>query len=149
MFFGFFVAQINQVLWRTHTIWCIANALKLSVTDSSYILLALCWLCHQNYCRSAGVRRPSVNSAFLETSTWIQAKLCEKLPIYHISRQFFFFLQNFQFFKFLWFLIALFDYISRAYIIEIRPSPVRPSTRLSFVRLAIFSVPNARISFKF
>ena len=41
--------------------------------------------------------------------------------------------------------LALFDYVSRAHEIEIRPSSVRPSS----VRVAIISESNAHISFKF
>ena len=64
------------------------------------------WLCQQSYCHGTGVRHPSVrlsvNSSFSETAAWIQAKFYGKLPIHHISRQFFLFFQIFFSFLLTW-----------------------------------------------
>ena len=59
----------------------------------SGLFLALLDFVSMSYCHGAGVRRPSVrNSCFSETAAWIQPKFCGQLPLYHISRSFFFLL---------------------------------------------------------
>ena len=60
------------------------------------------WLCKQSYCRGAGVHhwssvvrllvRRSINYAFPETTTWIQATFYGKLPVHHISNWWYLFL---------------------------------------------------------
>ncbi len=71
------------------------------------------WLCQESYCRGAGVHRPciirpSVDWGFSETAEWIQAKFYGKLPIRHIFRLFFFFIQIFHFSKFYDFFFLVF-----------------------------------------
>ncbi len=63
------------------------------------LIFSSAWLCQQSYCCGAGVRHPSIihhhpsvicatsiNSGFLKTAAWTQAKFDGKLPIHHISR---------------------------------------------------------------
>ncbi len=79
-----------------------SSRLFLALLDFSAELLS--------WCRRPSVC-PSVNSGFLETVTWIQAKFCAQLPqspCPPYPQSIFFFFQNFQFSKFYdFFLISL------------------------------------------
>ncbi len=65
----------------------------------NFQIFSSAWLCQQSYCRGAGVRRPSssVKRVFSEAVQQINAKFCGKVAIHHISRPFFPFLKNLDF----------------------------------------------------
>ena len=61
--------------------------LKFWVSD---FFSSACAIAQQSYSRHAGVRRPSVDIAFSDTTELINAKFGGQVPIHHISRPFFF-----------------------------------------------------------
>ncbi len=78
---------------------------NLSHTCCAGVFLSSAWLCQQSYCHGAGAHRllstcPSAipsNSGFSETTAWVQAKFCGKLPIIHITGLFILFTAIFLF----------------------------------------------------
>ncbi len=107
-----------------------ASSVSLSHSNVKIILQLMfssAGLCHQNYCHVAGVHHPpSINSSFLKTAAWIQARFYGKLSTHYISRLF----------------------LARLNCQQIschRNFVCRPSSAC----VAIISVPNVWTSFKF